>query len=123
MKIAIVTPGGVDRSGSDRVIPCLLWLIETGEDCLLDAAAGHKPIFAEEIATSVNFDPHGVFPSTQNGVTGKTPAQKSRGAVDCGNSDVRHRPLLYYGLDHITPSPLKQGGLRGFGKRCILILS
>jgi glycosyltransferase involved in cell wall biosynthesis len=28
VKIAILTPGGVDRSGTDRVIPCLLWLIE-----------------------------------------------------------------------------------------------
>jgi glycosyltransferase involved in cell wall biosynthesis len=28
MKIALVVPGGVDRSGVDRVIPCLLWLIE-----------------------------------------------------------------------------------------------
>lgn len=28
MKIALLTPGGVDRSGADRVIPCLLWLIE-----------------------------------------------------------------------------------------------
>lgn len=28
MKVAIVTPGGVDRSGTERVIPCLLWLIE-----------------------------------------------------------------------------------------------
>lgn len=28
MKIAILTPGGVDRSGTHRVIPCLLWLIE-----------------------------------------------------------------------------------------------
>ena len=28
MKIAILTPGGVDRSGTERVIPCLLWLIE-----------------------------------------------------------------------------------------------
>lgn len=28
MKIAIVVPGGVDRSGVERVIPCLLWLIE-----------------------------------------------------------------------------------------------
>lgn len=28
MKIAVVTPGGVDRSGTTRVIPCLLWLIE-----------------------------------------------------------------------------------------------
>jgi glycosyltransferase involved in cell wall biosynthesis len=28
MKIAIVTPGGVDRSGVNRVIPCLLWFIE-----------------------------------------------------------------------------------------------
>lgn len=28
MKIAILTPGGVDRSGTERVIPCILWLIE-----------------------------------------------------------------------------------------------
>ncbi len=28
MKIAIVTSGGVDRSGVQRVVPCLLWLIE-----------------------------------------------------------------------------------------------
>ena len=28
MKIALVVPGGVDRSGTKRVIPCLLWLIE-----------------------------------------------------------------------------------------------
>jgi glycosyltransferase involved in cell wall biosynthesis len=28
MKIAFVTPGGVDRSGRERVIPVLLWLLE-----------------------------------------------------------------------------------------------
>lgn len=28
MKIALLVPGGVDRSGTVRVIPCLLWLIE-----------------------------------------------------------------------------------------------
>ncbi|HEY3637180.1 MAG TPA: glycosyltransferase family 4 protein [Rhizomicrobium sp.] len=28
MKIAIITPGGVDRSGVERIIPCLLWFIE-----------------------------------------------------------------------------------------------
>ena len=28
MKIALVVPGGVDRSGVDRVIPAFLWLIE-----------------------------------------------------------------------------------------------
>ena len=28
MKIAIITSGGVDRSGVERVVPCLLWLIE-----------------------------------------------------------------------------------------------
>ena len=28
MRIAIVVPGGVDRSGTERVIPALLWLIE-----------------------------------------------------------------------------------------------
>jgi glycosyltransferase involved in cell wall biosynthesis len=28
MKVALVVPGGVDRSGKYRVIPCVLWLIE-----------------------------------------------------------------------------------------------
>jgi glycosyltransferase involved in cell wall biosynthesis len=28
MKLALVVPGGVDRTGVDRVIPCLLWIIE-----------------------------------------------------------------------------------------------
>lgn len=28
MKVAILIPGGVDRSGTERVIPCILWLIE-----------------------------------------------------------------------------------------------
>src|SRR5580704_2713895 len=28
MKIGIVTPGGFDRSGRERVIPALLWLVE-----------------------------------------------------------------------------------------------
>ena len=28
MRIALVVTGGVDRSGRERVIPCLLWLIE-----------------------------------------------------------------------------------------------
>lgn len=28
MKLAIIVPGGVDRSGVDRVIPCIVWLIE-----------------------------------------------------------------------------------------------
>ncbi|MEE8116008.1 MAG: glycosyltransferase [Gemmatimonadales bacterium] len=28
MRLAIIVPGGVDRSGTHRVIPCLLWLIE-----------------------------------------------------------------------------------------------
>lgn len=28
MRIALIVPGGVDRSGTDRVIPCLLWLLE-----------------------------------------------------------------------------------------------
>ncbi|HEU4650972.1 MAG TPA: glycosyltransferase family 4 protein [Croceibacterium sp.] len=36
MKLALLVPGGVDRSGTDRVIPCLLWLIERL------AAAGHE---------------------------------------------------------------------------------
>jgi glycosyltransferase involved in cell wall biosynthesis len=28
VKVALLVPGGVDRSGTHRVIPCLLWLIE-----------------------------------------------------------------------------------------------
>jgi len=28
MKVAILAPGGFDRSGTERVIPCLLWLVE-----------------------------------------------------------------------------------------------
>ena len=35
MKIALIVPGGVDRSGTRKVIPCLLWLIErlaTGDE-------------------------------------------------------------------------------------------
>ena len=28
MKVALIVPGSVDRSGTHRVIPCLLWLIE-----------------------------------------------------------------------------------------------
>lgn len=28
MKVAVIVPGGVDRSGTHRVIPCLLWLLE-----------------------------------------------------------------------------------------------
>jgi hypothetical protein len=28
MRIALVVPGGVDRSARERVIPALLWLIE-----------------------------------------------------------------------------------------------
>lgn len=28
MKVAVVVPGGVDRGGERRVIPCLLWMIE-----------------------------------------------------------------------------------------------
>lgn len=35
MKIGLLVPGGVDRSGEFRVIPCLLWLIER-------LAAGHE---------------------------------------------------------------------------------
>lgn len=36
MKIALLVPGGVDRSGTVKVIPCLLWLIERL------TAAGHE---------------------------------------------------------------------------------
>ena len=28
MRIALVVPGGVDRSGRQRVVPALLWLVE-----------------------------------------------------------------------------------------------
>lgn len=41
MKIALVVPGGVDRSGERRVIPCLLWLIER-----LVAAGDEVHVFA-----------------------------------------------------------------------------
>ncbi len=41
MKIAFVLPGGVDRSGDRRVIPCLLWLVER-----LVAAGDELHIFA-----------------------------------------------------------------------------
>jgi len=41
VKIAILTPGGVDRSGTGRVIPCLLWLIER-----LAAAGDEVHVFA-----------------------------------------------------------------------------
>jgi glycosyltransferase involved in cell wall biosynthesis len=36
MKVAWLVPGGVDRTGTHRVIPCLLWLMERV------AAAGHE---------------------------------------------------------------------------------
>lgn len=41
MKIALLVPGGVDRSGEVRVIPCLLWLIER-----LAAAGQEVHVFA-----------------------------------------------------------------------------
>lgn len=41
MKVALMVPGGVDRSGERRVIPCLLWLIER-----LVAAGDEVHVFA-----------------------------------------------------------------------------
>lgn len=41
MKVALIVPGGVDRSGTDRVIPCILWLIER-----LVAAGDEVHVFA-----------------------------------------------------------------------------
>jgi glycosyltransferase involved in cell wall biosynthesis len=41
MKIALLVPGGVDRSGTVKVIPCLLWLIER-----LTAAGHDVHVFA-----------------------------------------------------------------------------
>jgi glycosyltransferase involved in cell wall biosynthesis len=41
VKLALVVPGGVDRSGEHRVIPCLLWLIER-----LVAAGDEVHVFA-----------------------------------------------------------------------------
>jgi glycosyltransferase involved in cell wall biosynthesis len=38
MRIALLVPGGVDRTGTERVIPCLLWLIEGL------VAAGHEVV-------------------------------------------------------------------------------
>ena len=46
MKIALVVPGGVDRSGEDKVIPCLLWQIErlaAGGDEVHVFALGQEP--------------------------------------------------------------------------------
>lgn len=40
MKVGLIVPGGVDRSGECRVIPCLLWLIERV------AAAAELHVFA-----------------------------------------------------------------------------
>jgi glycosyltransferase involved in cell wall biosynthesis len=47
MKIALIVPGGVDRSGAERVIPCILWLIER-----LVAAGDEVHVF------SFNHEPH-----------------------------------------------------------------
>ena len=41
MKVALLLPGGVDRSGTHRVIPCLLWLIQR-----LTAAGTDLHVFA-----------------------------------------------------------------------------
>ena len=46
MKIGLIVPGGVDRSGTERVIPCLLWLIErlaAGGDEVHVFALGQEP--------------------------------------------------------------------------------
>jgi glycosyltransferase involved in cell wall biosynthesis len=58
VKIAILTPGGVDRSGTDRVIPCLLWLIERlvegGDEVHVfafsqEAEPGHWPLLGAQV--------------------------------------------------------------------------
>ncbi len=57
MKIALVVPGGVDRSGTDRVIPCLLWLIErlaAAHEVHVfalrqEARPGHWPLLGAEV--------------------------------------------------------------------------
>jgi glycosyltransferase involved in cell wall biosynthesis len=58
VKIAILTPGGVDRSGTRRVIPCLLWLIErlaeAGDEVHVfafsqEAEPGHWPLLGAEV--------------------------------------------------------------------------
>lgn len=58
MKIAVLTPGGVDRSGSHRVIPCLLWLIErlveAGDEVHVfafsqEAEPGHWPLLGAQV--------------------------------------------------------------------------
>jgi glycosyltransferase involved in cell wall biosynthesis len=41
MKVALLVPGGVDRTGTHRVIPCILWLIER-----LVAAGDEVHVFA-----------------------------------------------------------------------------
>ena len=58
MKIAVLTPGGVDRSGTTRVIPCLLWLIERlvrgGDEVHVFAVrqeprVGHWPLLGAQV--------------------------------------------------------------------------
>ncbi|HEY2446897.1 MAG TPA: glycosyltransferase family 4 protein [Rhizomicrobium sp.] len=58
MKIAIVTPGGVDRSGTERVIPCLLWhverLVQSGDDVHIfalrqETEAGHWALLGAQV--------------------------------------------------------------------------
>lgn len=48
MNITIITPGGVDRSGRERVVPALLWLIErlTRQHNVLVIALSQYPEFA-----------------------------------------------------------------------------
>ena len=53
MKVALLVPGGVDRSGERRVIPCLLWLIErlaaAGDDLHVFAASQESSYCTGEV--------------------------------------------------------------------------
>jgi len=58
VKIALIIPGGVDRSGTHRIIPCLLWLVERlvarGDEIHLFALQqeprpGHWPLLGAQV--------------------------------------------------------------------------
>src|SRR5690349_11587524 len=66
MKIAILTPGGVDRSGTERVIPCLLWFVERLVKCgdevhvfalRQEAKAGQWPLLGARVHNAGGSNP------------------------------------------------------------------
>lgn len=84
MKAAIVVPGGVDRSGTHRVIPCLLWLLER--------LARHHEVHVFAMSGSNDLRPYRLLGTTVHvtpGVGRRTPrtlrailAEHRRGRLD-----------------------------------------